>query len=121
MIAKAKSPTIVAETVGRDAASFAALQQLAEAYAIPVFGARSSVTYASFPTSNKLYQGFYTHEQLAGSDLILLVGGRAPWYPPSRRPGCGQIVPMATTRSSATSPTRCCSPTATSKATWPRR
>ena len=92
MIAKAKNPVIVAETVGRDAASFEALQALAEACAIPVFGARSSVTFAAFPTSNKLYQGFYTHEQLADADLILLVGGRAPWYPPSRRPGSGKIV-----------------------------
>lgn len=92
MIAKAKNPVIVAETVGRDAASFEALTALAETCAIPVFGARSSVTFGSFPTSNKLYQGFYTHEQIADADLILLVGGRAPWYPPSRRPGCGKIV-----------------------------
>jgi acetolactate synthase I/II/III large subunit len=92
MIAKAKNPVIVAETVGRDEASFKAMQELANACAIPVFGARSTVTFASFPTSNKLWQGFYTHEQIADADLILLVGGRAPWYPPSRRPGCGKIV-----------------------------
>ncbi len=92
LIEGAKNPVIVAETVGRDAASFEALRDLAEKCALPVFGARSSVTYASFPTSNKLYQGFYTHEQIADADLILLVGGRAPWYPPSRRPGCGRIV-----------------------------
>ncbi len=92
MIAKAKNPVIVAETVGRDAASFHALTELAETCGIPVFGARSSVTFGSFPTSNKLYQGFYTHEQIADADLILLVGGRAPWYPPSKRPGCGKIV-----------------------------
>lgn len=92
MIAKARNPVIVAESVGRDAASFHALRELAEACALPVFGARCLITFASFPTSNKLYQGFYTHEQLSDADLILLIGGRAPWYPPSRRPGCGQIV-----------------------------
>ena len=92
MIAAAKNPVIVAETVGRDAASFEALTALAETHAIPVFGARSTVTYASFPTNNKLWQGFYTHEQIADADLILLVGGRAPWFPPSKRPGCGKIV-----------------------------
>ncbi len=92
MIAAAKNPVIVAESIGRDAASFEALTRFAEACAIPVFGARSAVTFASFPTSNKLWQGFYTHEQIADADLILLVGGRAPWYPPSRRPGTGKIV-----------------------------
>jgi acetolactate synthase-1/2/3 large subunit len=92
MIWEARNPVIVAETVGRDATSFQALTMLAETCAIPVFGARSTVTFSAFPTSNKLYQGFYTHEDLAEADLILLVGGRAPWYPPSRRPGCGKIV-----------------------------
>lgn len=92
MIVKAKNPVIVAESVGRDAASFHGLTALAESSGAGVFGARSQVTFAAFPTSHKLYQGFYTHEQLADADLILLVGGRAPWYPPSKRPGCGKIV-----------------------------
>jgi acetolactate synthase-1/2/3 large subunit len=92
MIAAAKNPVIVAESVGRDAESWHALKALAETCALPVFGARSMLTFASFPTSHELYQGFYTHEQIADADLILLVGGRAPWYPPAKRPGCGKIV-----------------------------
>ena len=92
LIAKAKNPVIVAESVGRDAESFEALKELAEACALPVYGARCQITFASFPTSNKLYQGFCDNDQLADADLILLIGGRAPWYPPSKRPGCGQIV-----------------------------
>lgn len=92
MIAAAKNPVIVAESHGREAQQFEALKEFAEACGIPVFGARSAITFANFPTSNKLWQGFYTFEAIADADLILLVGGRAPWYPPSRRPGCGKIV-----------------------------
>ncbi len=92
LIAGAKNPMIVAETAGRDPESFAALVALAEAYALPVYGARSSVTYASFPTNHPLWQDFFAPEQIADADLILLVGGRLPWYPPSKKPCKGQIV-----------------------------
>ena len=92
LVAEARNPVVVAETAGRDPAQFHALVALAEACALPVFGARSAVTYASFPTSHPLWQGFYTMEALADADLILLVGGRLPWYPPSHRPGSGRIV-----------------------------
>ena len=94
-IAAARNPVIVAETAGRDPAAFAALVELADTLALPVFGARSAVTYTSFPSGHPLWQGFHNHEQLADADLILLVGGRLPWYPPSKRPGCGQIVSIS--------------------------
>ena len=97
LVAAAHNPVIVAETAGRDPAAFHALVELAEACAIPVFGARSAVTYASFPTGHDLWQGFFKHEDLADADLILLVGGRLPWYPPSSRPGSGKIVSIAET------------------------
>ena len=95
LVTAAKNPVIVVETAGRDPAAFAALVELAEAQSIAVFGARSAVTYASFPTGHPLWQGFFAPEQLADADLILLVGGRLPWYPPSRRPGCGKIVSIS--------------------------
>ena len=97
LVAAARNPVIVAETAGRDPAAFHALLALAEAHAIPVYGARSAVTYASFPTGHELWQGFFKHDDLADADLILLVGGRLPWYPPSRRPGSGRIVSIAET------------------------
>ncbi len=97
LVAAARNPVIVVETAGRDPAAFHALVALAEARAIPVYGARSAVTYASFPTGHDLWQGFFKHEDLADADLIVLVGGRLPWYPPSRRPGSGKIVSIAET------------------------
>ena len=92
LLAAATNPMVVVETAGRDPESFAALVALAEAWALPVYGARSQVTYASFPTNHPLWQGFFEPGQLAEADLILLVGGRLPWYPPSQRPCKGQIV-----------------------------
>ena len=97
LIAEAHDPVIVVETAGRDPDAFHALIALADAYALPVFGARSAVTYASFPTSHPLWQGFFEPDQIAESDLILLVGGRLPWYPPSNRPGKGKIVSIGDT------------------------
>jgi len=91
MLIKAKNPVIVAETSGRDPKAFAALVELAEALAIPVINGRVT-SYANFPTDHPLYIGFNTYGALKDADLVLLVGGRAPWYPAHRRPTAGKIV-----------------------------
>ena len=49
-------------------------------------------SYANFPTDHPLYIGFNTYGALKDADLVLLVGGRAPWYPAHRRPTAGKIV-----------------------------
>ena len=92
LIAGAKHPTIAVETAGRDPDAFHALVELAEALAIPVVGVRSQITYTSFPQNNPMWQGWGSNHVLEASDLILLVGGRVPWYPPSKRPGKGKVV-----------------------------
>ena len=97
LIAASRNPVIVAETVGREPAQFDALVAFAETYGLPVFGARSAVTYTMFPTGHPLWQGFFEMDNLGDADLILLVGGRVPWFPPSARPGNGQIVSIAET------------------------
>ena len=97
LIGSARNPVIVVETAGREPQQFSALVGFAEAWGLPVFGARSAVTYASFPTNHPLWQGFFENDQLADADLILLVGGRLPWNPPSARPGNGKIVSIAET------------------------
>ncbi len=51
-----------------------------------------AANFANFPTDHPLYLGVASYEHLEDSDLILLVGGRAPWYPPHTRPGQGKIV-----------------------------
>jgi acetolactate synthase I/II/III large subunit len=91
LLCNGKSPAIVAETAGRDPAAFAALVALAEEFAIPVINGRAN-SYANFPTDHPLYLGMGRYQALDEADLVLLVGGRAPWYPPRRRPTRGKIV-----------------------------
>ena len=59
--------------------------------AIPVMWGRVA-NFANFPTDHPLYLGVATYEHLKDADLILLVGGRAPWYPPHTKPTKGKIV-----------------------------
>ena len=90
-IVEAENPVIVTEHSGRDPEAFAALVELAEAAAIPVIGGRGT-SYANFPTDHQLWQGVESYGHLADADLVLLVGGRTPWYPPTQRPTPGRIV-----------------------------
>jgi acetolactate synthase-1/2/3 large subunit len=90
-VRNAKSPVIVTETAGRDPKAFSALQEFAELLAIPVINGRVSA-YANFPTNHPLYLGMGRYKALDDADLVLLVGARAPWYPPRRRPTRGKIV-----------------------------
>jgi thiamine pyrophosphate-dependent acetolactate synthase large subunit-like protein len=91
LLRKAKNPVIVAETAGRDPKAFSALVELADLLAIPVTNGRVNA-YANFPTDHPLYLGLTNYKPLADADLVLLVGGRAPWYPARRRPTDGTIV-----------------------------
>ncbi|HEX4113985.1 MAG TPA: thiamine pyrophosphate-dependent enzyme, partial [Stellaceae bacterium] len=91
LIRQAKNPVIVTEASGRDPAAFAALVELAEALAIPAIGG-NNMAFANFPTDHPLWLGIGEYGALADADLVLLVGGRAPWYPPHRRPTAGTIV-----------------------------
>jgi acetolactate synthase I/II/III large subunit len=91
LVRNAKNPVIVTETAGRDPKAFSALVELAELLAIPVINGRVNA-YANFPTNHPLYLGMGRYKALEAADLILLVGARAPWYPPRRRPTSGKIV-----------------------------
>jgi acetolactate synthase-1/2/3 large subunit len=91
LLGNAKSPVIVAETAGRNPEAFSALVALADALAIPAINGRAN-SYANFPTDHPLYLGMGRYQALDDADLVLLVGGRAPWYPPRRRPTRGKIV-----------------------------
>jgi acetolactate synthase-1/2/3 large subunit len=87
----AKAPVIVTEGPGRDPAAYHALIALADTIAAPVIGARGN-PFTAFPKSHPMWLGYGDFEPLKTADLILLVGGKAPWYPPSKRPGPGRIV-----------------------------
>jgi len=91
LLLKAKHPVIVTETAGRDPKAFTALVELADVLAIPVINGRVN-SYANFPTDHPLYLGVSNYKALDDADLVLLVGGRAPWYPAHRRPTTGKIV-----------------------------
>lgn len=91
LVLAAKNPVVVAETSGRDPEAVAALVEFAELLAIPVIDGRTSA-YANFPTDHPLYLGVANYQYLRDADLVLLVSGRAPWYPPSQRPTAAPIV-----------------------------
>ena len=91
LLLAAKNTIIVAEQSGRDPVAFKALIDLADALAIPVTWSRGS-NFANFPTNHPLYLGVANYKYLGDADLVLLVGGRVPWYPPHTRPTKGTIV-----------------------------
>lgn len=79
------NPVIVTESSGRDVQAFQRLLQLAELLAIPVVESGTPI-YANFPKDHPLYLGQDLRPFLNRSDLFLLIGCRAPWYPPSAGP-----------------------------------
>jgi acetolactate synthase-1/2/3 large subunit len=91
LLRHSKHPAIVTETSGREPAAFQALVDLADLLAIPVVNGRASA-YANFPTDHPLYLGMGNYKAVENADLVLLIGGRAPWYPAQRRPTSGKIV-----------------------------
>ena len=91
LLLAAENPVVVAEQSGRDPAAFAALVELADLLGLPVIWSRGA-NFCNFPTDHPLYLGVANYKYLADADLVLLVGGRVPWYPPSERPTRGKIV-----------------------------
>lgn len=93
LLRSAKRPAVVTEASGRDPAAFHALVDLAEALGVPVMNGRASF-YTNFPRNHPMWMG-YNFTPLEQCDLILLVGGKAPWYPPHKRFGKGRIVAIS--------------------------
>ncbi len=91
LLMSAKNPIVVAEQSGRDTAAFKTLVDLADLLALPVIWSRGS-NFANFPTNHPLYLGVANYKYLKDADLVLLAGGRVPWYPPHVRPTKGKIV-----------------------------
>ncbi|MFZ3354038.1 MAG: thiamine pyrophosphate-dependent enzyme [Xanthobacteraceae bacterium] len=91
LLLSAKNPIVVAEQSGRDPAAFHALVELSDLLGLPVTWSRGS-NFTNFPTDHPHYLGVGSYKYLADADLVLLVGGRVPWYPPHVRPTKGKIV-----------------------------
>jgi acetolactate synthase-1/2/3 large subunit len=91
LLADARHPVLATETAGRDPTAFAALVELAELLAIGVVEPQSAVC-ASFPRSHPLHVGGELAPLAADADLVILAGCRAPWYPPSAKPGDAKVL-----------------------------
>jgi acetolactate synthase I/II/III large subunit len=91
LLAAAKRPVLAVETAGRDPEAFAALVELAELLALPVVEPQSAVS-SCFPRSNPLHAGGELGPLAADADLVVLLGCRSPWYPPSAKPGNATVL-----------------------------
>jgi len=91
LIAAAKNPVLATETAGRDPEAFAALVELADLLAIPLVEPQSALC-SNFPRTSLLHAGGELAPLAAEADLVILLGCRAPWYPPSAKPGNATVL-----------------------------
>ena len=95
LLSRSDNPLIITESAGREPEGFVNLVKLAELLAIPVV--ESGPIYSNFPKSHPLHLGFSPGSFLNQADLVLIVGSRAPWYPPSAGPANATVVAMGET------------------------
>ncbi len=91
LVCGAANPGIVADSAGRTAAGFHALVSLAESRGIPVFESEGPA-YNNFPKSHPLHHGYDLKREMDRFDLFLVIGNRAPWYPPSAGPSATVVI-----------------------------
>lgn len=90
LVVAAQRPVVLTESAGQDPFAYDALNDLCEELALPVIEPQSAVC-ANFPRFSPLHQGSEI-DRFRDADLALLVGCRAPWYPPSNRPEAATVV-----------------------------
>jgi acetolactate synthase-1/2/3 large subunit len=91
LLVAARRPVLAVESAGRDAESFAALGELAQLLAIPVVEPQSAVC-ANFPRTSGLHAGGELGPLAKDADLVVLLGCRSPWYPPSAKAGSATVL-----------------------------
>jgi len=91
ILASAKHPLIITESGGRTSEQWAALVAFAEALGAQVVEPQSA-TCANFPRQHPLHAGGDAATLAADADVLVLVGCRAPWYPPSAVPAHTRTV-----------------------------
>ena len=74
-----------------DPEAFAALVELAELLALPVVEPQSALC-SNFPRTSLLHAGGELAGLAAEADLVILLGCRAPWYPPTAKPGGATVL-----------------------------
>jgi acetolactate synthase-1/2/3 large subunit len=83
-LAAAERPLIIAANGGRDAAGYAALDEFAERFAIPV--AQHKPRYLSLRSSHPMNVGYDPTRLVADADLIIVIESDAPWFPAQAQP-----------------------------------
>jgi acetolactate synthase I/II/III large subunit len=91
LLAAAQRPVLAVESAGQDADAYTALVELADLLAIAVVEPQSAVC-TNFPRTHPLHQGGDLAALAADADLVVLLGCRAPWYPPGARPGAAKVL-----------------------------
>jgi len=84
-VAEAARPIVITSYLGRNPAAVAALEELADALALPVLEAAPR-SYMSFPTDHPLYLGIGRTLRLDDADLVLVVDCDVPWIPSQAGP-----------------------------------
>ncbi|NKB19605.1 MAG: thiamine pyrophosphate-requiring protein [Alphaproteobacteria bacterium] len=79
MLSKAKNPMIISSSFGQNPDDVAALEELAERFAIPVVCYRPR--YVNLPTAHSMHVGFEPAERLATADIVLTLESDTPWIP----------------------------------------
>ncbi|MCK9506840.1 MAG: thiamine pyrophosphate-requiring protein [Pigmentiphaga sp.] len=90
LLRNAQNPLIITQDVGRTERGFAALSELAEAFAIPVVEYRPR--YASIPTSHPMHSGWDPNALLPSADVVLVLEADVPWIPGQVQPRQGATV-----------------------------
>jgi acetolactate synthase-1/2/3 large subunit len=91
LLAGAQRPVLAVESAGHDADAYTALVELADLLAIGVVEPQSAVC-TNFPRTHPLHQGGDLAALAADADLVVLLGCRAPWYPPGAKPGAAKVL-----------------------------
>jgi acetolactate synthase I/II/III large subunit len=91
LLADAQRPVLAVESAGHDPGAYTALVELADLLAIGVVEPQSAVC-TNFPRTHPLHQGGDLAALAADADLVVLLGCRAPWYPPGAKPGAAKVL-----------------------------
>ena len=79
MIAAARNPIAVVQSLGRQPQAVEALVELAETIGLPVI--EQWHTHVNFPQDHFLHAGYDPLQYLQEADLILVIEADAPWFP----------------------------------------
>jgi len=90
ILSGASNPIVITSAAGRREGAVAALVELTEKLALPVY--EFSRSYLSFPQDHPLHQGFDPGEVLAAADVVMVIESDVPWIPIRQEPSVDATV-----------------------------